>query len=232
MMFLVRAARHLVRRADARMRRFAADARASVAVEMAFVLPIFATMAFLTWDAGTVYTQYNRSTSNLYSLGDIIATRTSDLTCDRLDSIAELVYDSYAYGNWARRTGAGMDFDRNGALDFRFRITMVRAETRPNGSVRGLIEWEYVRAGRSARDPGNYIRIPDEMQIDGMRFVIVDGFIFLAPTFNYLGIFDMDPDRGGSEGRFDLEQFFPLRFVPNIALVEEPGDRFDDKCKG
>lgn len=232
MVSLVRGVRRPFNRLSVRLCRFARDARASVAVEMAFVLPIFAAMAFLTWDAGTIYTQYNRATSNLYSLGDIISTRTNDLTCDDLDAISELVYDSYAYGNWARRTGTGMDFDRAGALDFRFRITMVRAETRPNGRIRGQIEWEYVRAGRSAREPGVYINIPDEMQIDGMRFVIIDGFIFLAPYFNYLGIFDMNPDSGRTDGMFDMQQFFPLRFVPNITLVEEPGDRFDDKCKG
>ena len=228
----VLSARRPFKRAAIRMRRLVGDVRGSVAVEMAFVLPIFASMAFLTWDAGTVYTQYNRSTSNLYSLGDIISTRTADLTCDRLDAIAELVYQSYAYGNWARRTGAGMDFDADGALDFRFRLTMVRAETRPNGSIRGRIEWEYVRAGRSARDAGRLIGIPDEMRIDGMRFLIVDGFIFLAPALNYLGIFDYHPSEGRTDGRFDMQQFFPLRFVPNVALVEEPGDLFDDKCKG
>ena len=225
-------ARRPFRRLSARICRFVRDARASVAVEMAFVLPIFASMAFLTWDAGTVYTQYNRATSNLYSIGDIISTRTTDVTCNELDAISELVYQSYAYGNWARRTGTGMDFDRNGALDFRFRIVMVRARTRPNGVIQGQIEWEYSRAKRRARNPGRYINIPDEMQIDGMRFVVVDGFIFLAPTFNYLGIFDMNPDKPRTDRKFDMKQFFPLRFVPNISLVEEPGDRFDDKCRG
>ena len=219
-------------RAAARMRRFARDVRASVAVEMAFVLPIFASMAFLTWDAGTVYTQYNRSISNLYSLGDIISTRTADLTCDRLDAIAELVYGSYAYGNWARRTGTGVAFGRDGALDFRFRITMVHVETRPGGEVAGRIEWEYVRAGPAARDAGQFIDIPDEMRVVGTRFIIVDGLIFLAPALNYLGIFDYHADAGRTDARFDIQQFFPLRFVPNVALVEEWGDLFDEKCKG
>lgn len=224
--------RRLSNNAVSRLRRFARDARASVAVEMAYVLPIFASMAFLTWDAGTVYTQYNRSISNLYSLGDIVSTRTTDITCNQLDAISELVYDSYSYGNWARRTGTGADFDSDGALDFRFRISMIRAELRPNGNIRGRLEWEYVRAGRSARDAGRLLNIPEEMQIEGLRFVMIDGFIFLAPSFNYLGIFDYHASESRTDGRFDMEQYFPLRFVPNIALIEEPGDEYDDKCKG
>lgn len=232
MTLLTLGVRRPFRRSAVRLRKFARDVRASVAVEMAFILPIFASMAFLTWDAGTVYTQYSRSTSNIYSLGDIVATRISDLTCNQLDAISELVYESYAYGNWARRSRAGADFGVDGAPDFKFRITMVRAETRPNGRVDGRLEWEYVRAAQSAREAGGLISIPEEMQVDGMRFVVVDGFISLEPMLNYLGIFDFDPDSNRADGQFDMQQFFPIRFVPNISLVEEPGDLFDEKCQG
>ncbi|MCR9123143.1 MAG: pilus assembly protein [Phyllobacteriaceae bacterium] len=217
---------------NALLRRFARNAGGSVAVEMAFILPIFAAMAFLTWDAGTVYTQYNRALSNLYSVGDIITTRTQDVTCNQLDAISELVYDSYAHGNWARRIQDGDDFQADGALDFRFRIVMIRAETQPSGTVRGRTEWEYVRASQTAREPGQLIDIPNEMRIDGMRYVHVEGFIYLRPTFNYLGIFDMNPDPDREDGLMEMDQFFPIRYVPNIDLIEEPGDEFDAKCKG
>lgn len=223
--------RELVRQ-KAQMRRFARNARASVAVEMAFVLPIFAAMAFLTWDAGTVYTQYNRAVSNLYSVGDIITTRTQDLTCNQLDAISELVYESYAHGNWARRVRAGEDFPASGALDFRFRATMMRVETRPNGRIRGRTEWEYRRHQSQARDPGRLINIPNELQIDGMRYLHLEGFFHLAPSFNYLGIFDLNPRDNRNDGLFRVDQYFPLRYVPNVDLVEETGDQFDTKCKG
>lgn len=221
-----------IRRRRALARLFARNGRGSVSVEMAFVLPIFAAIAFLTWDAGTIYTQYNRAVSNLYSVGDIITTRTEDLTCNQLDAISELVYDSYAHGNWARRQRSGDDFPANGALDFRFLATMIRVETRPNGRIRGRIEWEYRRHQTRARNPGRLVNIPNELQIDGMRYLHLDGFFHLAPSFNYLGIFDMHPAANRDDGLFRVNQYFPLRYVPNIDLVEEPGDQFDYKCRG
>jgi len=229
---LAQKTRQTIRRKQPLARLFARDGRGSVSVEMAFVLPIFAAMAFLTWDAGTIYTQYNRSVSNLYSVGDIITTRTEDLTCDQLDAISELVYDSYAHGNWARRIRSGDDFPANGALDFRFRATMILVETRPNGRVRGRTEWEYRRHQSQARDPGRLINIPDELQIDGMRYLHLEGFFHLAPSFNYLGIFDLNPRENRDDGLFRVNQYFPLRYVPSIDLVEETGDLFSNKCKG
>ena len=224
----------LMARAIARMRRRAArfrrDRRASIAVEMAFILPIFASMAFLTWDAGTVYTQYNRSVSNLYSLGDIISTQRHSLTCDRLDLISGLVYNSYATGNWARRQRAdGDDFNRNGAPDFRFIIRMIEAERQPNGSVRGRVLWEYRRNGGNA-NAGNLRSIPNPLRIEGMRFIMVEGNITVRPAMNYLGLFELDPQRNRVHKRIDIDRYFPLRFVPAIDLVENTGDRFDDKC--
>lgn len=214
-------------------RRFTRDTRGSVAVEMAFILPIFISMAFLSWDAGTVLTQYNRSLSNLYSLGDIVSTRTSDLTCDQLDNISDLVYESYAHGNWARRGRFENAFNDTGAPDFRISITMVEVIKLGNGAFRGEVEWEYVRAGRDARDPGQRFLIPDEMWVEGLRYVLVRGFIHLQPSINYLGIFDMNPGNDDrTDALFNTEHYFPLRFVPNLRLLEEPGDLYNDKCKG
>jgi len=213
-----------------RLSRFGQDARAAITVEMAFVLPIFASMAFLTWDAGTVYTQYNRSIRNIYSIGDIISTQRHSLTCNRLDLISELVYESYADGNWARRERGNNDhFNANGAPDFRFIIRMVEAETRPNGRIRGRVLWEYRRQGGTAR-AGNLRGIPASLQVDGMRFVVIEGNISLRPAMNYMGVFELDPENGRVHRKIDLDRYFPLRFVPSIDLVERSGDEFDDKC--
>lgn len=214
-----------------RLVRFRKETRASIAVEMAFILPIFASMAFLTWDAGTVYTQYNRSVRNIYSLGDIISTQRHSLTCNRLDLISELVYESYAEGNWARRqrSGDGDDFNTNGAPDFRFIIRMIEAETRPNGSVRGRVLWEYRRHGGNAR-ADNLRNIPNSLRIDGMRFIMVEGNIIVRPAMNYLGIFELDPANNRVHKRMDVDRYFPLRFVPSIDLVEQNNDEYDSKC--
>ncbi|WP_306120851.1 MULTISPECIES: hypothetical protein [unclassified Roseitalea] len=219
-----------VRALRARIARFRDNARAAIAVEMAFILPIFASMAFLTWDAGNVYTQYNRSVSNLYSLGDIVSTQYHSLTCDRLDLISNLVYESYAAGNWARRTrGSGDHFNENGARDFRFIIRMMKAEEQPNGKIRGRVEWEYRRNGGNAQS-GNLRNIPDSLQIEDLRFVMVEGNIVVRPALNYLGIFEMDPENGNVQRRIDIDRYFPVRYVPNVPLIEAPGDLFDSKC--
>ena len=47
---------------------------------------------------------------------------------------------------------------------------------------------------------------------------------------NYLGLFELDPQRNRVHKRIDIDRYFPLRFVPAIDLVENTGDRFDDKC--
>jgi hypothetical protein len=42
----------------------------------------------------------------------------------------------------------------------------------------------------------------------------------------------MHPAANRDDGLFRVNQYFPLRYVPNIDLVEEPGDQFDYKCRG
>ncbi len=230
MVQVARKLRHRAGRLRARLHRFGRDARASIAVEMAFILPIFASMAFLTWDAGTVYTQYNRSVQNIYSLGDIVSTQRHSLSCDRMDLISQLVYESYADGNWARRQRSeGDNFNLSGAPDFRFIVRMMEAETRPNGSIRGRVLWEYRRQGGTA-NAGNLRSIPSSLRIDGMRFVMVEGNIIVRPAMNYLGIFELDPENNRVHKRIDIDRYFPLRFVPAIDLVATGADPYDNKC--
>lgn len=218
-------------RLRARMRRFQRDVRAVVAVEMAYILPIFAMMAFLTWDAGSIYTQFTRSTSNLYSMGDIISTRTEDVTCDQLDAISQLVYESYIHGNWARRGSGGAEsFTANGAPDFRFILRMINVELQPNGSLRGRVEWEYRRQQGRVGRAGRLVDVPNEMQIEGMRYLDLQGNVRVAPAMNYLGIFDYDPAANRTYLNVDIDHMFPLRFVPNVSLIEKPGDLYNNKC--
>lgn len=223
--------RLLLLRHSAQVRRLVRDTRAAVAVEMAFILPIFAAIVFLTWDAGTVYTQYNRSTSNLYSIGDLITTRTEDITCDQLDAMSELVYQSYAHGNWARRQrDDDADFTDEGAPDFRFVTRMIRVELQPTGDLKGVVEWEYRRQQGNVETAGELVDVPSEMEVDGMRYLDLTGNIRVAPALNYMGVFDYQPDSGETYLEVEIDSFFPIRFVPNVALIEKPSDRYDEKC--
>ena len=227
----IKKTRSFMRRNRARFRSLVRETRGAVAVEMAFILPIFAALVFLTWDAGTIYTQYNRSTSNLYSVGDIITTRTEDITCDQLDALTELVYESYAHGNWARRTHEeGDDFGADGAPDFRFVVSMIRVEEQPTGDLKGVVEWEYRRQQGDVENAGEVIDIPTEMQVEGLRYLDLTGTIRVAPSINYLGVFDYQPETNETYLDVTMNSYFPLRFVPNVALVEASGDRYNDKC--
>ena len=215
---------------------FRSDAKGSIAVEMAFILPIFASMAFLTFDAGTVYTQYKRGTRHYYALGDVISSQTQNLTCSKLDKISELVYDSYANGNWARRPRpSGNDFTRNGALDFRFTLKVLKAELQPNGNIKGRIEWAYWRHTRdmdraNEKKPGDLINIPPGLQIDGLEFVHVDGALFIAPALNYLGVFDYNAAADKTHKQVPIDRYFPLRFITGLGLDYSADDPLTDKC--
>ncbi len=209
---------------------FARGKRGAIAVEMAFILPIFFSFAFLTYDAGTVYTQYKRGVRHYYSLGDIISAQTQDLTCSKLDRIAELVYESYAAGNWARRPRpSGVDFNRDGALDFRFRLQMIRVVKLANGQLRGYVEWDY-RRDTTLTSPGVNINVPAAMRIEGLRYVLVDGSLFIAPALNYLGVFDYHPAANQTHKSVAIDRYFPLRFVTNVGLTSTPTDPFTNKC--
>ncbi|MEO0543644.1 MAG: hypothetical protein AAFY99_07480 [Pseudomonadota bacterium] len=221
---------------------FGANSRASVSVEMAFILPTFAAMAFLTWDAGTVYTQYKRGTRHYYALGDIMSGQTTDVTCGRLDTISELVYDSYAAGNWARRPekGSGVSFDESGALDFRFIIHMMQVEEQPDGSFDSKVNWSYYRTGQDMDNidkkkhygPGEYVDTPNGLRIDGLEYVWIEARLFIAPAINYLGIFDYSEKENQTHKEVELDKYFPLRFVTALNLVEDSAnnDYFTEKC--
>ncbi|MEM1376149.1 MAG: TadE/TadG family type IV pilus assembly protein [Pseudomonadota bacterium] len=220
--------------------RFGKNEGASITVEMAFILPIFAAMAFLTFDAGTVYTQYKRGSRHYYAMGDILSAQTTDLTCSRLDTISEMVYDSYAAGNWARRPekGSGISFDSSGALDFRFVIRYVKVVRRPNGSLRGEIQWIYFRTPNDMdtpgeKKPGELVNVPNGLRIEGLEYIHVNGRLFIAPAINYLGVFDYAPNnQNQTHKQMPINRYFPLRFVPALNLVEDAtnGDEFTEKC--
>ncbi|KPB02559.1 TadE/TadG family type IV pilus assembly protein [Ahrensia marina] len=218
--------------------RFGRHDKGSIAVEMAFILPIFASMAFLTYDAGTVYTQYKRGTRNYYAMGDILASQTKNVTCSQLDKIAELVYTSYETGNWARRLrSGGNDFTRNGALDFRFAIRVLRIIEDPldGNKIKGRIEWSYWRHGRdmdrnNEPKPGEYVEVPDGLKIPGLEVVFVDGSLYIAPALNYLGVFDFNPSANRTHKIIKVDRYFPLRFISNLDLEFTLTDPLTEKC--
>ncbi|WP_018688619.1 TadE/TadG family type IV pilus assembly protein [Ahrensia kielensis] len=216
---------------------FGRQERGAIAVEMAFILPIFAAMAFLTYDAGTVYTQYKRGTRNYYALGDIIAYQTANVTCSQLDKISEMVYQSYVSGNWARRVQVGRnDFTEDGALDFRFTLRVVNIDEDPvDKKLKGRIEWSYWRDGHDMDDPGepkpgDYIEVPEGLQIKGLEAVLVQGSLYVAPALNYLGVFDFDASSNETHKIIDVERYFPLRFVSNLDLDFSLKDPLSRKC--
>jgi len=220
---------------------FRKNTRAAIAVEMAFVLPIFIMIGFLSWDAATIYTQIKRGTKHYYSVGDIMSSQTEDMTCSRLDKVAELVYSSYAAGNWARRPRPlGNDFTRDGALDFRYVIRVVTvqdpATETVTGDLKGRVRWEYFRTPEdmdteSEVKPGELIDIPDGLRIAGQTYVQIAGRLWVAPSINYLGVFDFDPsDNTVTHTQLDVVRFFPLRYVTSLGLDYDASDPLTDKC--
>lgn len=216
--------------------KFSSSDRASISVEMAFILPLFAVMAFLSFDAGTVYTQYKRGSRHYYALGDVLSAQTQNVTCNQLDKISEVVYDSYAEGNWARRPRpSGNDFTKAGALDFRFALKLVKTEKQADNSIKGRIQWAYWRhwrsMNRSSEDkPGDLVDIPEGLQIEGLEFVHVDGSLFIAPKFNYLGVFDYHPSSNKTHKEIEIDRYFPLRFMTGLNIDFDEDDPLDKRC--
>lgn len=216
--------------------RFGGSERGTIAVEMAFILPLFASMAFLTFDAGTVYTQYKRGTRHYYALGDVLSAQNQNVTCSQLDKISELVYASYAAGNWARRPRPnGNDFNENGALDFRFAIKMLEVETRPNGRIKGRIKWAYWRHTRdmdkpNEKKPGSFVNVPNGLRTPGLALIHIDGALFIAPSLNYLGIFDYHASTTQTHKQVPVDRYFPLRFMTGLSIDYADVDELSDKC--
>lgn len=220
---------------------FAANGRAAITVEMAFVLPIFISLGLLTWDAAVIYTQIKRGTKHYYSVGDVMASQTKDVTCKQLDKVAELVYASYAAGNWARRPRpSGNDFTRDGALDFRYVIRIVTVQDPALetvvGDLKGRVRWAYFRTPEDMdsdgeKKPGDLVEIPDGLRIPGQTYVQIAGRLWVAPAINYLGIFDFDPSNESvTHTQIDIERFFPLRYITALGLDYDVSDPLSDKC--
>jgi hypothetical protein len=224
-----------------RLKGFRRNRKGAIAVEMAFVLPIFISLGFLSWDAATIFTQIKRGTKHYYSFGDTVAAQTDDLSCNRLDKIADLVYASYAAGNWARRPRpSGNDFTKDGALDFRFQLRVVTVQDPAletvTGPLKGRVRWVYFRTpedmdNSSEIKPGDLIDIPDGLRVAGQTYAQIDGRLWVAPAINYLGVFDFDPANSAvTHKEIDIERFFPLRYVTYVGLDETTADPLSDKC--
>ena len=92
------------------------------------------------------------------------------------------------------------------------------------------MEWEYRRQQGNVETAGELVNVPSEMEVDGMRYLDLTGNIRVAPALNYMGVFDYQPDSGETYLEVEIDSFFPIRFVPNVALIEKPSDRYDEKC--
>jgi hypothetical protein len=226
---------------SARALSFGRNCRASITVEMAFVLPLFISLGFLSWDAATIYTQIKRGTKHYYSIGDIVASQTDDMTCARLDKVSELVYTSYAAGNWARRVNAGgEDFTSDGALDFRYVIRVMTVQDpvteTVTGDLQARIRWIYFRTPEdmdtgSEAKPGELVPIPSGLRVPGQTYVQINGRLWVAPAINYLGIFDFDPSNASvTHMQVDVDRYFPLRYTTAVGLDDSMSDPMTDKC--
>lgn len=210
--------------------RFGKNSEGVAALEFALILPLLLGMCFLVFDTTAVMTQSKRATRHYYSLGDIVSSSAGDLTCGDLDKASELVYASYRHSNWARRVRNGDDqFTDNGALDFRFILSVVEAKSQDNGNVRGEVDWVFFRTNGIIQSdkgwrPGRKFNIPDGLQVPGTKFVRVEGRVYTKPLIGYKS--------DGSQKLKTVIRYFPLRFVNDVGLVEEPGDEYTDKCKG
>jgi Flp pilus assembly pilin Flp len=230
----------VVRKIISCFQRLGRDHSGAVTIEVAVLMPIMAVLIFVTFDASTVYTQYDRATKSYYSMGDLVASQTQDLTCSRLDTMAELVYASYAAGNWARNDRAsGETFTKDGAPDFRFIVRVITVQNPATetvkGALRGRVVWTYFRTyndmtSKGEAKPGDLVDIPPGLRVPGVTMVQIHGRMFLSPTFNYLGAFDSSNNNSPVKNRLDMDRYFPMRFVPNLNLIAPAGDPMTAKC--
>lgn len=228
--------RHLVDKLPRGLTRLTARYRKSgkgaIAVEVALIAPILATIAFFSYDIAAVTKSRDRAQFTYYSLADTITSRTTNVTCDYLDLIGDLAYESFTTGNYASRDGKQTELPVAGASDFKFQIRGLKVQdpavdpsVNPN-RLKAEIMWAFHRTGqtisaRNGRKPGKIMNIPEEYRIPGEFLLLIEGRHFVRAPLNLFGAMN-------STARINYTSFTSPRYLAEIDLV---GPEVVDRCE-
>jgi Flp pilus assembly pilin Flp len=207
--------------------------RGAIAVEVAMIAPILALIAFASYDLSAVTKSRDRAHAVFYTMADTLASRTDHVTCEYLDLIADLAYESFTTGNYASLNGEHDTLPDTGARDFRFQIRGLQVQdpaTDPTANPRNLkarVIWAFHRtynkiSDEANRAPGELIWIPPEYRVAGEFYTYVQARHFTKPPLN---LYDYFPERL-SRVRYDYR--LAPRYVPMIDLV---GPEVANRCE-
>jgi len=201
-----------------------ANERGAIAVEVALIAPILAMIAFASYDLSAITKSRDRAQTVFYTVSDTVSSRTDHVTCDYLDMIGDLAYESYSTGNYGSRDGEKTKLSDSGASDFRFQMRGLLVQdpaTDPTANPNNLkarVIWAFHRthnkiANEAHRAPGKLVSIPPEYRVAGEFYTHVQARHFLRPPLN---LYDYFPDRFKQQ-RYDY--FMAPRYVPMIDLI-------------
>jgi hypothetical protein len=196
---------------------FMRDGSGSVAVETAFIVPIYITIAIFAFEAVAYVKMAERSDQAFYAIGDVISNQRGAVNCVFLDNLAQLGYDMYRYGNWSSSDKEGLDYTNatRGELSIWMLAATIQPKATPTALAKGTVNWEFRRTGAASISLTQAVSaavIPNEYYSPGEQLLVMRAQVNSKPPLNLLGLW-------GSSWSFDSgDKFMNPRHVDSIPF--------------
>ncbi len=215
----------LCRNAEGLIGRFLGNKRGAIAVESAFIIPIYVVVFTLAFEAVTYIKLKQRSEQVVFAMADVVTSQTSDVDCEFLDNLGKLGWEMYRHGNWGSTVPAGNTGD---AGQEEVPIWVLAATIQPDAdgalnNATGAVNWHYKRANISAPivSQNNTVSIPVQYYFPHEQLILVYGELRSTMPYNLFGLW-------GDEVFFKSKlKYMAPRNVKTIGLG---GTNFTPNC--
>ncbi|HSO48516.1 MAG TPA: hypothetical protein VLQ68_11360, partial [Rhizobiaceae bacterium] len=217
----------ILRKTASAIGRFVGDKKGSIAVESAFILPIYVVVFTFSFEAVAYIKLKERSEQVIYAMADVMTSQKANVDCTFLDNLGKLGWDMFRHGNWGSTVPVtnttNLSYDEVPIWVLATTIETKASGAEATAAATGKVDWQYNRANLTAPivSQDNRVVIPYQYYAPNEQLFLVYGELKSTMPYNMFGLW-------GDEVFFKSElKYMTPRNVDKIGLG---GSTFTANC--
>lgn len=197
---------------------FLRNANGAIAVESAFIIPIYVVVFTFSFEAVAYIKLKERSEQVIYAMADVITSQKKDVDCVFLDNLGKLGWEMFRNGNWGSTVPVtnttNLSYNEVPIWVLATTIQTKAAGAEATAAAVGNVDWQYKRANLSAPivSEDNKVVIPYQYYAPNEQLFLVYGELKSTMPYNMFGLW-------GDEVFFKSElKYMTPRNVDSIGL--------------
>ncbi len=184
----------VLKKAAAFAGRFLGDKRGTIAVESAFIIPIYVVVFTFSFEAVAYIKLKQRSEQAVFAMADVVTSRISDVDCEFMDNLGKLGWEMFRYGNW----GSTVPVTNTTNMSYQEVPIWVVATTiqpKPSGAAAtapatATVNWQYKRASLAAPivSNDNKVVVPHQYYAPYEQLFLIYGELKSTMPYNMFGL--------------------------------------------